>query len=109
MTKLARLFPFFGAAFAVIDAVVLDRNWALVTYHPKLGVWDWTAVPPRDGPAMYWYGVVATSFLAALAVTAVVALVPEEQTKKLWPGFTWLLPVGSIAYLVWLLLPYYTK
>ena len=110
MTKFERLFPVFGAVFAVIYAVVLDYNWALFTYHPKLGIWDVGAVAPKDGPAMYWYGVVATSFLAALAVTAVIGLVvPENIKERAWSGLTWLLPVGSIAFLVWLLMPYFTK
>jgi hypothetical protein len=110
MTKLERLFPVFGAAFAVIYAVVLDYNWALFTYHPKLAIWDAGVAAPKDGPAMYWYGVVATSFLAALAVTAVIGLVvPENIKARAWSGLTWLLPVGSIAFLVWLLMPYFTK
>jgi hypothetical protein len=109
MTKLERLFPFFSAAFAVIYAVVLDYNWAAITYHPKIGVWDLGTTPSRDGPAMYWYGIVLTSLVAALIATAIAALVPESVTKKIWSGFTWLLPVGSIVFLVWLLLPYYTK
>ena len=61
MTKFERLFPVFGAAFAVIYAVVLDYNWALFTYHPKLGIWDAGAAAPKDGPAMYWYGVVTAA------------------------------------------------
>jgi hypothetical protein len=108
--KIERLFPVFSAAFAVIYAVVLDYNWALVTYNPKPGTWDLGATAPKDGPAMYWYGVVATSFLAALVVTAIIGLViPENVRARAWSGLTWLLPVGSIAFLVWLLLPYYTK
>jgi hypothetical protein len=111
MTKIERLFPIFGAAFAVIYAVVLYTDWPMVTYVPKIGVWGWGKVIPNpgDGPPMYWYGVVLTSLLGALVVTGIAALIPENAAKKIWPGLTWLLPVGSMAFLVWVLLPYYTK
>jgi hypothetical protein len=111
MTKLERLFPVFGAAFAVIYAVVLNYNIAAVTYVPKLGEWHLGVFPPPpgDGPGMYWYGLVVTSVLAAIVVTALAALIPANAVSKVWSGLTWLLPVGSIAFIVWLLLPYYTK
>src|ERR1700722_12692067 len=110
MTKFEQLFPVFGATFAVIYAVVLDYNWALITYHPKLGVWEWGAAAPKGGPAMYWYGVVLTSALAALVLTAVVALIPASaRARASWSGLTWLLPLCSMVFLGWLLSGYYTK
>jgi hypothetical protein len=111
MTKLERLFPIFGAAFAVIYAIVLDFNIAAVTYVPKLGEWHFGVFQPApgDGPPMYWYGLVLTSLLTAIVLTAVAAPVPSNVASKAWPGLTWLLPVGSMLFLVWLLLPYYTK
>jgi thiamine transporter ThiT len=111
MTKIEQMFPVFGAVFAVIYAVVLDYNWALFTYHPRLGEWDWGAAAPKaGGPAMYWYGVVGTTALAALVVTAVVSLIPENTRARVaWPNLTWILPLCSMVFLAWLLSPYYTK
>jgi hypothetical protein len=111
MTKLERLFPTFGAAFAVIYAVVLDFNLAAVTYVPKLGEWHVGVFQPApgDGPPMYWYGLVLTSLIVAIVVTAAAAHIPPSVSSRTWNGLTWLLPVGSMLFLVWLLLPYYTK
>ena len=108
--KLEWLLPIFGIAFAIIYAPVMDHNWALATYHPKLGVWDWGVAPSRDGPAMYWYGFVLTSFFGALAVTVVAALLPANVTARIpWPSLTWLLPLCSMIYIFYILTPYFTK
>jgi hypothetical protein len=110
MTKVEQLFPVFGAIFVVIYAVVLDYNWALATYHPKLGVWEWGAAAPKDGPAMYWYGVVMTTALVALVATAAVALIPENvRARASLSSLTWVLPLSSIAFLGWLLSGYFTR
>ena len=89
MTKLERLFPTFGAAFAVIYAVVLDFNIAAVTYVPKLGEWHVGVFQPApgDGPPMYWYGLVLTSLIVAIVVTAAAALIPSECCLEnlAWP------------------------
>jgi hypothetical protein len=110
MTKIERLFPVFGIAFAVIYAFVLYYNWALVTYHPKLGIWELGVAPSRDGPAMYWYGFVLSSAVGALVVTAVAALIPENVRDRVsWPNLTWLVPLCSMVFFLWLLMPYFTK
>ena len=106
MTKLERLFPTFGAIFAVIYVIVLDFNLAAVTYVPKLGEWHVGVFQPApgDGPPMYWYGLVLTSLIAAIVVTGAAAFIPTNVASKAWHGLTWPLPVGSILFLVWLLL-----
>ncbi len=109
MTKVERLFPVFGAVYAVIYAIVLYYNLALFTYNPKPATWTWGATAPTNGPAMYWYGIVVTALIAALVVTAIVALIPENIRARTWSGFTWLLPVGSMVFLVWLLSGYFLK
>jgi hypothetical protein len=113
MTKIERLFPIFGIAFALIYMPSMNLNWAFATYHPKQGIWQWGVAPPipgEGGPAMYWYGFVMTSFVGALAVTVAAALVPEKITARLpWPTLTWLLPLCAMFYFGWVLLPYFTK
>jgi hypothetical protein len=113
VTRIETLFPVFGAVFSLIYAVVLDYNWALATYFPKQGFWQWGAAPPipgEGGPAMYWYGVVMTTALASLVVTAAVALLPEKwRAQASLPSLTWVLPLCAFAFLGWLLTGYYTR
>ncbi len=81
MTKVERLAAIFGIAFAVIYAPTMDYNWTLATYHPIQGIWQLGRASPLGGgsPAMYWYGFVFTSALAAAAVTAIAALIPDKH------------------------------
>jgi len=108
MTKIERLFPIFGVIFAAVYAYAVFKDIALVTYHPKIGVWDLGHTPSRDGPAMYWYGFVLFAFIVAVPMTALCALIPEKMLEKAW-SLTWLVPLVVMVSFVWLLLPYYTK
>jgi hypothetical protein len=107
--KLARLFPAFSTSFAVIYAFALYYNWALVTYHPAINQWDWGAVPPKSGPTMYWYGIIATTTIGALVVSAIAALLPESLTRRVWSGLTWLVPVAVLAFIAYILRPYFLR
>jgi hypothetical protein len=110
VTKLERLFPVFGIAFALIYAPSMNNNWALATYHPRLGIWEWGVAPPINGPAMYWYGFVFTAGLGALVVTAIAALIPERIMARVpWPILTCVAPLCAMFYFVWVLYPYFTK
>ncbi len=108
MTKVERLFPIFGVIFAIVYAYAVYKDIAIVTYHPKLGVWDVGHTPSRNGPAMYWYGFVLFAFVVAVPLAALCALIPEKTLEKAW-SLTWLVPLLAMASFVWLLLPYYTK
>jgi hypothetical protein len=35
--KLEKVVPVFAAAFAVVYLLAVQENWALFTYHPKVG------------------------------------------------------------------------
>jgi len=104
--KLTRLFPLFSAAFAVIYAPTLYYNWALMTYQPALGEWDFGPVV-KVGPPMYWYGVVATSAIGACLVTAIGAFLPDSVSRRLWAGLTWLLPAAALLFIAYILRPYF--
>lgn len=112
MTKVERLAAIFGIAFAIIYVPTMDYGWALATYHPIQGVWQWGQAPPLGGgsPAMYWYGFVFTSALGALVVTTLASLIPESVIAKLpLRNFVWLIPLLAIIYIGYILLPYATK
>jgi hypothetical protein len=59
---------------------------------------------------MYWYGLIFTSALGALAVTAIASLIPDNLMDRVpWRSLTWLVPLCAIIYIGYVLLPYATK
>jgi hypothetical protein len=58
---------------------------------------------------MYWYGWMATSALGALALAAVVTLIPESWTKRVWSGWSWAVPVAAMLFVVYLLRRYFIR
>jgi hypothetical protein len=112
MTRTERLAAIFAIAFAAIYAPTMDFNWTAVTYHPIQGIWQLGRAAPLGGgsPAMYWYGFVITAALGAAAVTAIASLVPDRLMERLpWRSLSWLVPICSIIYVAYVLLPYATK
>jgi hypothetical protein len=107
--RLANFVVTFAAAFAVVYFFAVAYNWALFSYGPAVGQWTLFTQPASAGPTMYWYGWIATSALVASGVAAVAAFSPERLTHWLWPGFAWLIPIGSIAAFIYLLSGYFTR
>jgi len=104
--KAARVFPVFSIAFAVLYVLAMANNWALFTYLARAREFHWlVTVPttPRMGPAMYWYGWLATSAIGALIVSAVASLLRAERAAQLWRLLTWAVPLAAIAALLFLL------
>jgi hypothetical protein len=112
MTKAERLAAVFATVFAIIYAPTMDHNWTAVTYHPIQGIWQLGFAKPLSGgsPAMYWYGFVITAALGAAVVTAIASFIPDDLMDRVpWRSLTWLVPICSIAYIAYVLLPYATK
>lgn len=76
----------FVIVFAVVYVIAVENNYALFTYHPGLGELGPLAEPPRDGPAMYWYGWMAMAGMVALIGSAIAYFVPERLASRLWSG-----------------------
>ena len=112
-----RRFAFaYGIAFAVLYVVALKLDLALFTVYPSLGVVllgthhsrDITAPSmPFLAPAMYWYGWTATAALGALIFALVAALLPERWTRRLWPGWLWVVPALAMLGCVYLTMPWF--
>ena len=102
-----RFIPIFAAAFAVIYVVAVEANWALVTYHPRLDEWDLLTQPARAGPAMHWYGWLATSFLGAAAVSLLALPVTRRWPPPLWIG--WAVPLAVMLVFVYLLRSFFLR
>lgn len=109
----ARASPVFGIVFSVVFAIVyviaVEKNFALFTYHPAIGEFGIGAQPSRDGPAMYWYGWLATSGIAAGVAGFVATWIPESLVKRLWPGLTWLVPFIVMVAFCYLLRNYFLR
>ena len=92
----------FTIIFAIAYVIAVEKNLALFTYHPALGEWGPLVQAPKDGPAMYWYGWLATAGLTALIAGFVTCLLPRPATL-FWTGWTWAIPLGVMLIFVWIL------
>ncbi len=102
-----RLFPIFAAAFAVFYVLAVQYNWALFTYHPKIGEWGWLVEPARNGPPMYWYGWLATSTFGAAAASLLSWPVARRWPAPLWLG--WLVPLAVILVFIYLFRGFFVR
>jgi hypothetical protein len=112
MTKVERLAAMFAIAFAIIYAPTMDFNWTAATYHPIQGIWQPGFARSLGGgsPAMYWYGFVITAALGAAVATAIASFVPDHLMERVpWRSLSWLVPICSIIYIAYVLIPYATK
>jgi hypothetical protein len=108
-------FKNFGIVAAItfpICYVVCDiMNWPLFTYHPgtnRVGLF-WEAARSGEGPAMYWYGWTATCLIASAILGVIGALLPNDIIKKIPLSFTWIFYILAVPFLVWSLMPFWTK
>jgi hypothetical protein len=99
----------FAVVFAVVYGLAVEKNYALFTYHPALGEFGLGVEAPKDGPAMYWYGWLATSAIAASVAGGLAALLPESVTRRLWPGATWTVAIAVMAAFAWLLRNFFLR
>jgi hypothetical protein len=109
----ARSLPVFVVVFALVYAVAyvisVEKNYALFTYHPALSEFGLFVEKPREGPAMYWYGWMATSGIAALLAGLIACFVPWHLARRLWSGLSWLVPVGVMVIFGYLLRGYFLR
>ncbi|HEY2986211.1 MAG TPA: hypothetical protein VGL11_00690 [Candidatus Binatia bacterium] len=111
--NVARSFPVFAitfaAAYAILYVASVEYNWALFTYHPALEEFGWFVEKPKEGPAMYWYGWLATSVLGALAIAGVASRLPAGWAQRVWPGLSWVVPVAVMLVFGYLLRGYFFR
>ena len=99
----------FSAVFAVAYLIAVEQNYALFTYHPAVGEWGWGVQPAKDGPAMYWYGWLATAGIAASLLAMISSLVPQRAAQRIAPGWAWVVPLGVMIAFVWLLRDFFLR
>ena len=102
-----RAFPAFAIVFAVVYSVVyvicVEQNYALFSYHPAINKFGMGVQEPLDGPVMFWYGWIATAGIAASIAGLVAASLPQGIVRRLWSGWSWLVPVGVMVVFCYLL------
>jgi len=106
---MTRALPVFSIAFAAIYIASVEYNLALFTYHPELAQWGPLVQAPKQGPAMYWYGWLATATLGAVAVAAASLLLPEKPFDRAWSVLVWLVPIIMIGVISYILRGYFFR
>jgi hypothetical protein len=99
----------FAAAYAVIYIFAIEFNLALFTYHPASEEFYFLVKPAADQPAMYWYGWLATAALGAFVVAALASGLPESWSKRISPGWSWMVPVAMMLFVVYVLRGYFLR
>ena len=100
-------FRTFVITFAVVGTLTyclsLFMNWPVFTYHPAVNRFEWGWGPNRsgEGPAMYWYGWIATSLIVGAVVGYLASLLPESVARKIPLMLVWLLPILAVPFLIW--------
>jgi len=92
-------------ATTVIYVICEMQNWPLFTYHPGTNRIDWFYAPAvRDqGPAMYWYGWIATTLIGSTILGILAMLLPERIAKRIPLSLVWIFPLAAVPVLIYAL------
>jgi hypothetical protein len=99
----------FAVAFAILYVLAVENNWALFTYHAALEEFAFLVEKQKDGPAMYWYGWLSTAGIGAFAIATVDYWAPESLSKRIWPGWSWAVPLATMFAFVYILRGFFTR
>jgi hypothetical protein len=102
----------FAISFPILYVICDIFNLPLFTYHPGTNRVDlfWAAARSGEGPAMYWYGWTASCLVGGAVLGIIGSLLPENLFQnKLAKVLVWVLPIVAVPFLVWSLMPFWTK
>ena len=99
----------FAVVYALAYVVAVWQNYALFTYHPAAGTLALGVEKPHDGPAMYWYGWMATAGVAATGACLIACLVPERIAQRVSAAWAWAVPLGVLIFFAYLLRGYFLR
>jgi ABC-type antimicrobial peptide transport system permease subunit len=93
----------FGVSFAIFYTVCDMAGWPMFTYHPGTDRIDPGFARARrdEGPAMYWYGWIASSALGASILGVLAALLPAWIARRIPPALAWVVPIALLPVLVY--------
>ena len=102
-------FRTFATVFAIATPIIYTacemQNWPLFTYHPGTNRIDlgWAPAVKDEGPAMYWYGWVATTLIGAAILGMLATMLPEKLVRSIPLSLVWIVPLAVIPILVYAL------
>ena len=99
----------FSVVYTIAYLICVESNYALFTYHPALGEFGLGVQRAKDGPAMYWYGWMATSGIIAAIGGGLAMLLPEPVARRLWPASTWIVALATMVAFCWLLKGFFLR
>jgi hypothetical protein len=93
----------FGVSFAILYTVCDMAALPMFTYHPGTGRIDpgFARARPDEGPAMYWYGWIATSALGAFILGFLATLLPGTIRSKIPLALAWIVPIVLLPVLIY--------
>ena len=102
-------FKTFALVFAIATPIIYVacemQNWPLFTYHPGTDRVEWLYAPAvrNEGPAMYWYGWIATTLIGSGILGILATMLPEKIVRKIPLSLTWVFPVVTVPILIYAL------
>jgi hypothetical protein len=101
----------FSLAFPVMYLVCEQFGGPLFTYHPATNRFDFGWAPGRsgEGPAMYWYGWVASSLIGGFILGLLGTMLPASAVKRIPLVLLLILPTLALIPLAYSLMPFWTK
>ncbi|MEA2871729.1 MAG: hypothetical protein QOH67_1705 [Hyphomicrobiales bacterium] len=102
-------FRTFATVFAIATPIIYTacemQNWPLFTYHPGSNRVDlgWTPAVKDEGPAMYWYGWIATTLIGAAILGMLATMLPEKLVRSIPLSLVWIVPLAVIPILIYAL------
>ena len=99
----------FAIVWVIAYLVCVEKNYALFTYHAAIGEWGPGVEKGRDGPAMYWYGWLASSTIAASLAGGIALLLPEGATRRLPAAASWIVAIAAMLEFCYLLRSFFLR
>ena len=100
----------FSITGPVVYCVVQYFNYPLFTFHPATDriVWGYEAARSGEGPNMLWYGWTLNTLIIAAVLGVVAMMLPARITGKIPLSLLWIIPILSIPYIIYSLMPWWT-
>src|SRR5579862_9412677 len=88
-------FAVFSIVATIVYALAYNFGWQLFRYYPLVYEFRLGPQPKEAGPAMMYYGWIATAAIAGLVAALVV---PKSWAARLWSGWSWLVPLATVLF-----------